>query len=369
MQRIRLNQEEPLNRAELLKLSDEINEFRDELLAKHEESKWTSRIAYALEDAISALRAIARGDDEKSPLAGLLAKSRRAAWQIANAASKAYTNMTWARVSAATVLLLALIFSVDIFTGQVVAFRLIYVLPIWLAARLGGTGAGVFAMVLVGLLGSLTDAQLGNDSADQAMNFFVRWIGLGGILITILHVESALKLAIQKATHDPLTGLANRHTIQSMAEQVLVRSKDQLGSIHVAVIDCDNFKKLNDANGHAFGDHALKVLARRLEWATKETGSVARLGGDEFLVVFEGVSRSEAKATLDKANNGYRKIMASLGCKTSMSFGLATYAADGESLSELCRVADERMYDNKKAMRKAGLAVVQSRAHAGRHLA
>lgn len=369
MKRIRLDNQEPPKTADLLRLSDEISEFRDELLAKHEESKWTRRVAYAVDDAIAALRAMARIDDEQPPLAGLLAKVRRTAWQIANAASKAYTTMTWARVAIATVLLLALIFSVDVFTGQVVAFRLIYVLPIWLAARLGGTGAGVFAMVLVGLLGSVTDAQLGNDSADQAMNFFVRWIGLGGILITILHVESALKMAIQKATHDPLTGLANRHTIQEMAEQVLIRSKDQLGSIHVAIIDCDNFKKLNDANGHAFGDHALKVLARRLEWATKEAGSVARLGGDEFLVIFEGVPRSEAQASLKKANNGYRKIMASLGCKTSMSFGLATYADDGESLTDLCRVADERMYDSKREMRSAGLAVVQSRAHAGRHLA
>src|SRR6185503_6263788 len=107
------------------------------------------RVAFAVDDAISALRAIAGSDDEQPSIAGLLAKSRRTAWQIANAASKAYATMTWARVAIATVLLLALIFSVDVFTGQVVAFRLIYVLPIWLAARLGGTGAGVFAMVLV----------------------------------------------------------------------------------------------------------------------------------------------------------------------------------------------------------------------------
>ena len=369
MKRISLDQQEPRNSADLLRLSDEISEFRDELLAKHEESKWTRRIAFAVDDAISALRAMAGADNDKSPLAGLLARIRRKTWQIGHIASDAYTSMTWARVALATVMLLAVIFTLDLWTGQVVAYRLIYVLPIWLAARLGGTGAGVFAMVLVGSLGSVTDAQFGTDSANQAMNFFVRWIGLGGILITILHIESALKLAIEQATHDPLTGLANRHTIQGVAEQVLLRSKDQLGSIHVAIVDCDNFKKLNDANGHAFGDHALKVLARRLEWATKETGSVARLGGDEFLVIFEGVSRSEAKTTLEKANNGYRKIMASLGAKASMSYGLATYAEDGETLSELCRIADERMYDSKRAVPKSNLAVVQAKSSASRHLA
>lgn len=364
MERISTNSKGRQRIAELRRLTDEIGELRDELLATHGESKWMRKISDGVEEALASVWDSVSESKPAGTATTLYAKARRALWNAGNFASSVYTNMTWARVALATVVLLAAIFTLDLWTGQVVAFRLMYVLPIWLAARLGGTGAGVFAMALVGSLSTFTDAQFSVDSANYAMNFFVRWIGLGGVLITILHVESALKIARQQATSDPLTGLANRQTIHDKAEQTLARRKGQAGTVHVAIVDCDNFKRLNDANGHAFGDHALKVLSRRLEWATKETGSVARLGGDEFLVIFEGVTRAEANASLSKANNGYRKIMASLGCKATMSFGLATYNVDGDTLSELCRVADERMYEGKKSMRRANLAVVQARAHA-----
>lgn len=281
------------------------------------------------------------------------ARVRRRALLGVESAAKAYATMSWARVSVLTVLLLALIATIDMALGYLPSFKLIYVLPIWLAARLGGAGSGLFSMLLVGAVLTYTDAQLGPSSASNALEFAVRFIGLGGFLISVLHVESALRHARQMATLDPLTGLVNRATVEDMARDAISRCNGKPNCLHVAIIDCDRFKELNDRNGHAFGDHALKVLARRLTAGVKGLGAVGRLGGDEFVVLFHDVERGQAETALAKTNLNFKRIMASLGVSSSISFGVATCGSDGTDFDELCRVADERMFARKRTRQAA----------------
>lgn len=282
------------------------------------------------------------------------AKIRRRALLGVASAARAYSTMTWARVALLTVTLVAAIGTVDLMLGSLVSFRLIYVLPIWLAARLGGGTAGFFSMLLVGTLLTFTDSQIGPGETDAiALNFALRWIGLGAFLITVLHVEGALQHARQLATHDPLTGLANRQTIQEMAQSAIAKCRGRANCLHVAIADCDQFKLLNDRNGHAFGDHALKVLARRLMTSTREIGAVGRLGGDEFVVLFLDVERGQAEAAMEKVNLAFRRVMASLETSTSISFGIATLGADGDDFESLCRTADERMFTRKRTRQAA----------------
>jgi diguanylate cyclase (GGDEF)-like protein len=282
---------------------------------------------------------------------------RRQGYKAAQSAAKAYTQLTWARVGALTTLLVVLLFTIDMSLGHLVAFRIIYTLPIWLAARLGGAGSGVYAMALVGILCSLTDPIFQAPHDDSAVaNFAVRWAGLGAFLITVLHIEAALKLAREQAEHDSLTGLANRHTIERLAERALGESS--LGMAHLAVADCDRFKALNDAFGHAFGDHVLRVLARQLEAVTRGAGTVARVGGDEFVVLFQGIELDRAQELMARANARFSLILSALDCPARVSYGLATCGPDGATYPELYRRADERMYANKRA-RHAGRAAIE----------
>ncbi len=289
---------------------------------------------------------------------------RRIVQGYAVRAARAYTSMSWARVAVLTVLLLSLLFAVDSMTGHLSAFTIIYMLPIWLAARLAGGAAGCFAMVLVGTLMSLTDAGGVPMTQDEAvLTFAIRWIGLGGFLISILHIENALKTARQQASHDPLTGLVNRTSIEAAANAAIARCGGD-GRIHVGVLDCDDFKALNDTNGHAFGDHALRVLARRLESVVKDKGQIGRMGGDEFVVLFQNISAKDARHLLEKAHSGYRRILASLGCSAGISYGLATCGKDGDSFERLTRVADERMYARKRAATAKAVVAVEASAAA-----
>ncbi|WP_433193259.1 diguanylate cyclase domain-containing protein [Nocardia sp. CA-107356] len=93
-----------------------------------------------------------------------------------------------------------------------------------------------------------------------------------------------------QATHDSLTGLANRSLILSQLASALATSEN-LPVSTVLFIDLDGFKAINDALGHAIGDTVLQIVAQRLQRALRGTDLVGRLGGDEFLVLLAGRTR------------------------------------------------------------------------------
>ncbi len=89
------------------------------------------------------------------------------------------------------------------------------------------------------------------------------------------------------ATHDPLTGLANRTLLFELGEQLDRRPGTELG---VLVVDLDHFKAVNDQHGHAAGDAVLAELAARMLEHVDDGDVVARTGGDEFVLVVSGAS-------------------------------------------------------------------------------
>ncbi|MEV6280882.1 diguanylate cyclase [Nocardia sp. NPDC051832] len=95
-----------------------------------------------------------------------------------------------------------------------------------------------------------------------------------------------------QATHDSLTGLANRSLILSQLAAALASSADPQVST-VLFIDLDGFKAINDTLGHAIGDTVLQIVAQRLQRALRGDDLVGRLGGDEFLVLLAGPTRRE----------------------------------------------------------------------------
>ncbi|MFP5309154.1 MAG: diguanylate cyclase [Actinomycetes bacterium] len=106
-------------------------------------------------------------------------------------------------------------------------------------------------------------------------------------------LAAARERAEHRATHDVLTGLANRELFDDRLGRVLARARRHPEPFAVLLVDLDGFKQVNDARGHAAGDAVLVAVARRLRRGIRGADTAARLGGDEFAVIVEELSASE----------------------------------------------------------------------------
>ena len=157
------------------------------------------------------------------------------------------------------------------------------------------------------------------------------------------------------ALHDSLTGLPNRMLLRDRIDQAIFRASRTRGEFSIVFIDLDHFKSINDTYGHKAGDAVLKTVAERLIAATRNTDTVARWGGDELLLVLEGTGHGEAQQ-MKQALLGHIERPVAFGpdaLRVSASFGIAAYPADGETMDELLKVADGRMYADKNSRKKA----------------
>ncbi|HEX7121755.1 MAG TPA: EAL domain-containing protein [Gemmatimonadaceae bacterium] len=159
---------------------------------------------------------------------------------------------------------------------------------------------------------------------------------------------------LHQAFHDPLTGLANRALFSDRLEHALERTARQPGCIAVLLLDLDNFKSVNDTQGHAAGDRMLEVVATRLRSATRGCDTVARLGGDEFAVLLEEMHASAgAQVVAERIVRALEHpvdITQGRAATVSASVGIAVLHGE-ESAEELLRNADVAMYEAKSRAR------------------
>lgn len=156
--------------------------------------------------------------------------------------------------------------------------------------------------------------------------------------------RAALK---QEASHDPLTGLANRRLFYDRLQQAIRHARRYNGKVGVLFLDLDRFKEINDTHGHHIGDAVLTEVARRLSRSVRQSDSIARLGGDEFVVLLDNVSGREdclaaainIERTLAEDSSFY-----GLAVDISASIGQALFPDDGDNEDALVRAADAAMY-------------------------
>ncbi|MGB6356743.1 MAG: GGDEF domain-containing protein [Steroidobacteraceae bacterium] len=154
----------------------------------------------------------------------------------------------------------------------------------------------------------------------------------------------------RQATHDALTGLANRGLFVERMEQAMREGE----AFAVCALDLDRFKVINDSLGHGAGDTLLQCVSRRLLSATRADDTVARAGGDEFLMLLRGIRCiEEAEAQVARCllvlSEPHR--LANKELRVSSSIGVARYPKDGIAAEELLAQADEAMYHAKRSGR------------------
>ena len=179
------------------------------------------------------------------------------------------------------------------------------------------------------------------------VNLCLTFILMIAFLRTYMKMAFSLetKLAYM-ATHDSLTGLANRRRIEGLAAE-------EAEPFCVAILDIDYFKMINDRYGHAVGDLALQELGRILLEVENEKISCGRMGGEEFLILARQMEKGEAQAYFEELRDriGKNTIDAyGRALQFTVTIGIAG-SWEATSRDEVIQMADRRLYEGKEAGR------------------
>lgn len=170
----------------------------------------------------------------------------------------------------------------------------------------------------------------------------------------MVKASTMLLQARHQATHDVLTGIANRAMFTEFLERQLAIASRSRAPLSVLYLDLDNFKTINDTYGHATGDALLIGATARLTSQLRKADMAARLGGDEFAVVLCDAGESETAAVVDKLGKLMAEpyVLNGVSLQAAASIGVAVFPQSGATLESLLASADEAMYQ-AKAARKA----------------
>jgi diguanylate cyclase (GGDEF)-like protein len=171
-----------------------------------------------------------------------------------------------------------------------------------------------------------------------------------------LQSSTYLKMVKEEASTDSLTGLHNRRYLFETAKEIAQKAIARHSPVSVFIFDIDHFKRYNDINGHAEGDHILVELSRLLKENSRGTDVVARFGGEEFIVLMPDTDKDSASRYAEKIRKLIEEYPFNHREKqpsgyVSISGGVAAFPFDGNSLSAVIRRSDEALYESKRSGR------------------
>ena len=167
---------------------------------------------------------------------------------------------------------------------------------------------------------------------------------------TLAELEASRQREHFLATHDSLTGIANRFYFQDLMSHALSKAARDRRPLALLCFDIDRFKRINDTLGTSIGDELLKMVAERFCESTRSSDVVARLDGDEFVVLAPNVRREYdparvAETLLQTLSRPF--LLSEQECWITASAGIAVFPRDGQDTDVLIRNAEAAMYESK----------------------
>jgi diguanylate cyclase (GGDEF)-like protein len=240
-----------------------------------------------------------------------------------------------------------------------VSLLFLYVAPVALAAWVA-TPRTAYALVFIAvslpsLFSVLAGRPLGwgllwSTSSDLAL------LGVIVLLLTVLKRRLSDEAAF--AATDALTGLPNRGSFMARLDAEIARASRYGGTFALAYVDLDNFKAVNDLEGHDTGDELLRRTAHALQPSTRQTDVLGRLGGDEFAVILPETQGGATSSVLGNLLKQLIRAMAAGGWPVTFSIGAVTFEGPISASREALQVADEAMYSVKRSGKDGILHVV-----------
>jgi diguanylate cyclase (GGDEF)-like protein len=240
-------------------------------------------------------------------------------------------------------------------SGHEVSLLLFYLVPVIQTAWFVGTRAGIIMAFICAVVWFYTNFFLLSNSLPPLISFWDTFMRLGIFLIVayIISIQSALKRALESEKElsrtDHLTGALNSRAFSEAAMSEINRASRYGHPFSIAYIDLDDFKTVNDRNGHTMGNLLLRSVVESIREHIRSTDICARLGGDEFAILFPETGDEPVSVIMSKIRMGLSEKMKEKGWPVTASIGLVTYLKPPESFDEMIRKVDEVMYQVKKS--------------------
>ncbi len=163
------------------------------------------------------------------------------------------------------------------------------------------------------------------------------------LLLSLCVLALRLDVVRYDAWHDPLTGLFDRRSFSRLLDMAIARANRYGWKFTLVLVDLDSLKQINDTEGHAAGDAALRDLGERFRLVLRIGDDAARLGGDEFAMILPNTSPEQLEQLMDRVRNaeGLDRPCA------PFSYGWAHIPDDASDHEELMATADRRLYEAK----------------------
>jgi diguanylate cyclase (GGDEF)-like protein len=251
----------------------------------------------------------------------------------------------------ACLLLVALLGVLDYLNGPDFSLLIFYAVPVFVAAWYKGRRAGLLMCAASGLAwfaGAYATSAHFSSPFVAYWNAAVRF----GFIVLLTHIVAAFKTSLaherEMARTDYLTGAFNGRSFGETAAAEIARARRHAHPFSVAYIDVDDFKQVNDRQGHSTGDRLLKTVADALRSNVRGVDTVARIGGDEFAVLMPETDARAAQVVMRRMRRRLLEETRRAGWPVTISVGVVTFALPPDSVDDVLRAADDAMYSAKR---------------------
>ena len=247
--------------------------------------------------------------------------------------------------------LLTLAATSDYATGTEVSFSLFYLLPVMFMTWATGLQLGLITVLVCTLTWFLVDTAGGHVYSHDLIPFWNAMVR-GGFFTIVCLMLWRLRVAVGRerelARSDALTGAWNRRFFGELLELENRRMTRGRRPFTLVYIDLDNFKQVNDRQGHGAGDAILCAVVADLRKHLRRSDLVARIGGDEFALLLPETGREAAGPMLDKLHGALTDEMVRRDSPVRFSLGSLVCIEPATSAEVLLGAADALMYRAKR---------------------
>ena len=257
------------------------------------------------------------------------------------------SKLFWGAVGFILVVFLGI---VDYQTGVELSITLFYLIPIFLLAWFADENLGLVisaASAITWFLADYANSLIYSNIMIYVWNTLIR---LGFFIVSswlLSELRRALRANQESARVDYVTGAASVRYFYELAQIEINRYQRYKHPLTLVYIDLDNFKAINDSQGHITGDKVLRAVTESIQRQIRPVDILARLGGDEFALLLPETDEEEIKPAIDRILSSLVNEMLRNGWAVTFSIGVVTYNQIPKSVDEMVKLADGVMYSVK----------------------